>query len=61
MTLDEFMFLTEAVKKGTEWIVICPLKDGTTGRLFIENVKTEFEAKEEAFTYLNDLINKKNA
>lgn len=60
MTLSEFINKTDAKQNGKEWVVTLPLYDGTTGKLFVNNVDSEFEAKEMAFTYLNDYFERKH-
>ena len=62
MTLSKFIDKTTAWQNHegwAEWVVEIPLYDGTLGRLFVEYADTEFEAKEKAFTYLNNYFKSK--
>ena len=60
MTLNEFMNMTTAKLHADEWRIEIPLKDGTTGRLFVKYAESEFDAKERAFLYLQEIIYNKN-
>jgi hypothetical protein len=57
MTLSEFISLTSASIKDNEWVIPIP-NTGLT--LFVSAVFSEFEAKEKAFHYLLDGIDRHN-
>ena len=59
MNLYEFIEKTTATKNDKQWVVNIPLFDGTNGKLFVEDVKTEFEAKEKSFIFLNNYFKNK--
>ena len=54
MDLSEFINKTTVWQNHEEWVVEIPLFDGTLGRIFVKKADSEFEAKEKAFTYLNN-------
>lgn len=59
MNLSEFINKTTAIELPTEWMIEIPIYDGTTGKVFVKNAITEYEAKEDAFTYLNNVFDQK--
>ncbi len=56
MTLSEFMNKVDALKLIDGWKIEIPLRDGTKGNLYVKNASNEFDAKEQGFLYLQEII-----
>lgn len=62
MQLSEFIQITTAYPKNNapNFCVEIPLNNGIISKLTIINCNNEYEAKERAYLYLNEIIKNKN-